>query len=201
MGKNISTIKQFCQNYEWSDILAAWVLENFVNKLDNNRLLRYVGPIHLEDEMSFRDEIFRPGDEVLAWKFVLKKEAKIFVLLFWGRNFEDRFFEDRSFWGRNVEWNELLLRMKSLEDEISGWNKCINGMHTVSADSNSADNTAMTTLRCTIVLDIATVKGRLLLTLQNMTLWLYSYVSWISREPIMYPRPTAIMFNDLNFLR
>ena len=29
-------------------------------------LFYYLGPIHLEDEMSFQDEIIRPGDEVLA---------------------------------------------------------------------------------------------------------------------------------------
>ena len=59
------------------------------------------GAIHLEDKMSFRDELFRPGGQNLAWKFVLRKEAEKFVL-FWGL----------IFWGQNFE-DELCLRPKS----------------------------------------------------------------------------------------
>ena len=43
--------------------------------------------------MSFRNELFRPGGQNLAWKFVLRKEAEKFVL-FWGL----------IFWGQNCAW-------------------------------------------------------------------------------------------------
>ena len=70
-----------------------------------------LGPIHLEDEMSFRDELFRPGGQNLAWKFVLRKEAEKFVLfwglIFWGQN---------CAWGRNLNQDEINVLMTWLSN-------------------------------------------------------------------------------------
>ena len=80
-----------------------------------------LGPIHLEDEMSFRDELFRPGGKNLAWKFVLKKEAKKFVLFFRTK------FPRQNFRPLQAEYFVLKqFRPQILscgkQDEISAWN-------------------------------------------------------------------------------
>ena len=46
------------------------------------RRTRYLGQVHLKDEMPFQAELFCPEGENLACKFVLKKGDKQFVLLF-----------------------------------------------------------------------------------------------------------------------
>ena len=77
-------------------------------------------PIHLEDEMSFRDELFRPGGQNLAWKFVLRKEAEKFVLfwglIFWGQN---------CAWGRNHNQDEINVLMTWLSNNFRRDINCI----------------------------------------------------------------------------
>ena len=79
--------------------------------------------------MSFRDELFRPGGKNLAWKFVLKKEAKKFVLffkdeiwgqIFWGQKFEDE-IDNQDEINVFMTWLHLQLQVvKHKQQTVSG---------------------------------------------------------------------------------